>query len=156
MGEKELKGSFHQLCKIHRCLNFSYHKQNRRLKESGKKWPLKDEPVGEGWDLSILSYAVYSSRNQTEVYWPYFPFLFLLFPGHLISRAGTIALGTLGSRVTTAHKACWVCYSLLQVFRISINPAYQKFSPQHFPFGSLNPSAATLSPILWDQHVSLL
>lgn len=98
MGEEEEKGSFHQLCKIHRCLNFSYHNQNRRLKESGKKWSLKDEPVGEGWDLSILSYAVYSSRNQTEVYWPYFPFLFLLSPGHLISRAGTIALGTLGSR----------------------------------------------------------
>ena len=51
-----------------------------------------------------------------------------------------IAPGTLGSRVTIAHKACWFHHSPLQeVFQISINPAYQKFSRQQFPLGSLNP-----------------
>lgn len=61
--------------------------------------------------MNILPCSVHFSRSHTEVYWHCFPFLFLVFPGHLTSRAGTTALGTLGSSVTIAHKACWYCYS---------------------------------------------
>lgn len=132
------KGGERILSRILRYLNFSSTQAKSETEGVRGKRPLKAQPVGEGCALCSRSLPVGSTPAVTRP--EHLGGGTRFFPGHLTSRAGLVAPGS-----PLHTKACWFPSSLLEgVFRISINPAYQKFSPQQFLFGSLNPSAATL------------